>query len=261
MTRALLVVAMATGGGAWAADFSVDSPLKDERSLIAGRLGGSPADVVARGLVVSGARADVPYTQTGGEVVLQGGLHFFQTSMGGILGAEADFSLGGTTSERSNDGTVRDQRKDGGTAQERATPLVWMTMRLGLRAVLSLPVLQLGEQVAFRLGGAGGFLLDADGSRSYLFSPVFTAGAQLGFVLGPLAGLASWLAVPTQGLEQTLTRHKVSLELGVGPIVLGGSWQLDALTLAPLRAVAQGPLSSQTIGFHAGYRFPALELN
>ena len=89
---------------------------------------------------------------------------------------------------------------------------------------------------------------------------LMSAGAQLGFVLGPVSGLASYLAIPTQGIDQTLTRHKLGLELGFGPVVVGASLQLDALTLEPVRGVPQGPLSSQTIGIHVGYRFPAFEL-
>jgi len=256
----LLVVMLLPAASALAADFSVGSPLTDERKAIAGRLGASPGDVSARGLIISGTSRDVPFSQGGGEVIVQGGLHFFQTSFGGILGAEADFSIGGATSEKSADGTVRDQRKEGGTAEERARTLVWMTSRLGLRVSLSLPMLQLGQRAAFRLGAVGGGLLEANGSRSFVFSPAFTAGAQLGFVLGPVAGLASYLAIPTQGLEQTLTRHKLGLELGFGPIVVGASLQLDAVTLEPVRGVPQGPLMSQTIGFHVGYRFPAFEI-
>ena len=252
------MVVTLVGLGAQAADFSVGSPLKDERKIISGRVGATPGDVSARGLFVSGTRGDLAYSQAGGEVVVRGGLHFFQTSFGGILGVEADFSIGASSNERSSDGTVRDQRREGGTAQQRAENLVWMTSRLGLRVSLSLPILQLGR-TAFRLGMVGGALLEADGSRTFEFSPAFTAGAQLGFVLGPLAGLASYLAVPTQGLEQTLTRHTLSLEFGFGPIVLGASLQLDALTLAPVRGVAQ-PLASQTIGVHAGYRFPPFEV-
>ncbi|MDP3238524.1 MAG: hypothetical protein Q8S33_35065 [Myxococcales bacterium] len=57
-----------------------------------------------------------------------------------------------------------------------------------------------------------------------------------------------------------MTRHKLSLELGVGPIVVGASLQLDALTLEPVRGVPQGPLASQTVGLHVGYRFPAFDL-
>lgn len=257
--RALAGVTVALVAAQAMADFSVGSPLKDERKLISGRVGATPGDVSARGLFVSGTHGGVAYSQAGGEVVVRGGLHFFQTSFGGVLGVEADFSIGGASSEKSSDGTVRDQRRAGGTAESRAQTLVWMTSRLGLRAALSLPILKLGGS-AFRLGMVGGALLEADGSRSFEFSPAFTAGAQLGFVLGPLAGLASYLAVPTQGLEQTLTRHGLSLELGVGPIVLGASLQLDAVTLAPLRGMAQGPIASQTIGVHAGYRFPPFEV-
>jgi hypothetical protein len=247
------------GSGALAADLSVGSPLKDERKVISGRVGASPGDVSARGLIISGTNRDVGYSQGGAEVIVQGGLHFFQTSFGGILGADADFSIGGTSSEKSTDGTVRDQRREGGTAAERAQSRVWVTSRLGVRVSLSLPILRLGRSVAFRLGATGGALLEANGSRSFAFSPAFTAGAQLGFVLGPLAGLASYV-VPTQGVEQTLTRHKVGFELGIGPIVVGASLQLDAVTLEPARGVAQGPIASQTIGFHAGYRFPAFDV-
>lgn len=260
MSARLLVLVLVPAASALAADFSVGSPLTDERKAIAGRLGASPGDVSARGLIISGTSRDVPFSQGGGEVIVQGGLHFFQTSFGGILGAEADFSIGGATSEKSGDGTVRDQRKEGGTAEERARTLVWMTSRLGLRVSLSLPILKVGRRAAFRLGAVGGGLLEANGSRSYEFSPAFTAGAQLGFVLGPVAGLASYLAVPTQGLEQTLTRHKLALELGVGPVVVGASLQLDAVTLEPVRGVAQGPLASQTIGIHVGYLFPAFDV-
>lgn len=262
MNARLLVVVMlmVPMSSALAADFFVDTPLKGERKVISGRVGSSPGDVTARGFIVSGTRRDVAYSQEGGEVVLQGGLHFFQTSFGGILGAEADFAIGGTNSEQSADGTLRDQRREGGTAAERARRLVWMTSRLGLRVSLSLPILQLGRRTAFRLGMVGGALLEANGSRSFEFSPAFTAGAQLGFVLGPVSGLASYLAIPTQGIGQTLTRHKLGLELGFGPVVVGASLQLDALTLEPVRGVPQGPLSSQTIGIHVGYRFPAFEL-
>lgn len=257
---ARLLVLVLVPASALAADFSVDSPLTDERKVISGRVGSSPGDVSARGLVVSGTRGDVAYSQQGGEVVLQGGLHFFQTSFGGILGAEADFAIGGTNSEQSADGTLRDQRREGGTAEERARRLVWVTSRLGLRVSLSLPILQLGRRTAFRLGAVGGAFLEANGSRSFEFSPAFSAGAQLGFVLGPVSGLASYLAVPTQGIEQTMTRHKLSLELGVGPIVVGASLQLDALTLDRVRGVPQGPLASQTIGIHVGYLFPAFDV-
>lgn len=260
MSARLFTVVTLIAVRALAADFTVGSLLKDERKIISGRVGATPGDVSARGLFVSGTRGDLPYTQAGGEVIVRGGLHFFQTSFGGVLGAEADFSIGGASSEKSSDGTMRDQRREGGTAAERAQSLVWMTSRLGLRVSLSLPILQLGSSTAFRLGMVGGALLEANGSRSYEFSPAFTAGAQLGFVVGPLAGLASYLAVPTQGLEQTLTRHTLSFELGVGPIVLGASVQLDALTLAAVRGAAQGPLTSQTIGVHAGYRFPPFDV-
>ncbi len=256
----MMTVMSLVSSSAFAADLSVGSPLTDERKVVSGRLGASPGDVSARGLVISGTSRDVPFTQGGGEVIVQGGLHFFQTSFGGILGAEADFSIGGATSEKSADGTVRDQRREGGTAEERARTLVWMTSRLGLRVSLSLPILQLGQRAAFRLGAVGGALLEANGSRSFAFSPAFTAGAQLGFVVGPVAGLVSYVAVPTQGIEQTLTRHKLALELGVGPVVVGASLQLDAVTLGAVRGVPQGPLASQTIGIHVGYRFPALEI-
>ncbi len=259
MSARLFVVVTLVGAGALAADFSVGSPLKDERKIISGRVGATPGDVSARGLFVSGTRAGVAYSQGGGEVIVRGGLHFFQTSFGGILGAEADFSIGGASSEKSSDGTMRDQRREGGTAEQRAQSLVWMTSRLGLRVSLSLPILKLGR-TAFRLGMVGGALLEANGSRSFEFSPAFTAGAQLGFVLGPLAGLASYLAVPTQGIDQTLTRHTLSLEFGLGPIVLGASLQLDAVTLPAMRGVSQGPIASQTIGVHAGYRFPPFEV-
>lgn len=260
MNARLLMLLLVPASSALAADFFVDSPLKGERKVISGRVGSSPGDVTARGFVVSGTRRDVAYSQEGGEVVLQGGLHFFQTSFGGILGAEADFAIGGTNSEQSADGTLRDQRREGGTAAERARRLVWMTSRLGLRVSLSLPILQFGRHAAFRLGAVGGAFLEANGSRSFTFSPAFTAGAQLGFVFGPVSGLASYLAVPTQGIEQTMTRHKLSLELGFGPIVVGASLQLDALTLEPVRGVQQGPLASQTIGLHVGYRFPAFDV-
>lgn len=260
MSARLFVVVTSFAFGAMAADFSVGSPLKDERKIISGRVGATPGDVSARGLFVSGTRGGVAYGQAGGEVIVRGGLHFFQTSFGGVLGAEADFSIGAASNEKSSDGTLRDQRREGGTAAQRAESLVWLTSRLGLRVSLSLPILQLGSSTAFRLGMVGGALLEANGSRSYEFSPAFTAGAQLGFVVGPLAGLASYLAVPTQGLEQTLTRHTLSLEFGVGPIVLGASLQLDAVTLEAVRGVAQGPLESQTIGVHAGYRFPPFDV-
>lgn len=243
-----------------AADFSVGSPLRDERKVLAGRLGATPGDVSARGLFVSGTRGDVPYTQAGGEVVVQGGLHFFQTSFGGLLGAEADFSLGGASNERTADGMVRDQRREGGTAEERTRNLVWVTSRLGVRFSLSLPMLLLSQRLAFRLGAVGGAFLEANGSRSFEFSPAFNAGAQLGFVLGPIAGLASYLAVPTQGIEQTLTRHKFSVEVGLGPIVIGASLQLDTVTLEAVRGVPQGPLTSQTFAAHVGYRFPPFEI-
>ncbi|MBM4780007.1 MAG: hypothetical protein GQE15_20055 [Archangiaceae bacterium] len=260
MNARVFVVLLLSSAQALAADFSVGSPLKDERKIISGRVGATPGDVSARGLFVSGTRGGVAYSQGGGEVIVRGGLHFFQTSFGGILGAEADFSIGGASSEQSSDGTMRDQRREGGTAAERAKSLVWVTSRLGVRVSLSLPILQLGSSTAFRLGMLGGALLEANGSRSFEFSPAFTAGAQLGFVLGPLSGLASYLAVPTQGIEQTLTRHTFSLELGVGPILLGASVQLDAVTLEAVRGVAQGPLESRTIGVHAGYRFPPFEV-
>ncbi|MDP1921240.1 MAG: hypothetical protein Q8L14_33675 [Myxococcales bacterium] len=260
MSARLLVLVLFPAASALAADFTVGSPLTDERKFISGRVGSSPGDVTARGLIVSGTRRDVAYSQAGGEVVLQGGLHFFQTSFGGILGAEADFAIGGTNSEKSSDGTVRDQRKEGGTAEERARTLVWMTSRLGLRVSLSLPILQLGRSSAFRLGVVGGALLEANGSRSFVFSPAFTAGAQLGFVFGPVAGLASYLAIPTQGIDQTLTRHKLGFELGIGPVVFGASLQFDAVTLEPVRGVPQGPLTSQTIALHVGYRFPAFNI-
>jgi len=245
-----------------AADFRVDSPLTDGRSVIAGRLGSSPGDVSARALFVNGQRSGLSYTQAGGEVLLQGGLHFFQTSFGAVFGAEADFSLGGESNETSSDGTLRDQRKDNLTTAERMKSVVWVTSRLGLRAALSLPIWQPGRTAAFRLGGLGGVTLDANGSRSFLLSPVFTAGAQLSFVLGPLAGLFTYMAIPTQSEfgKQTATAHKVTLELGVGPVLGGASMGLHDVAIASVRGLPAAALTSTTLAFHLGYRFPALNV-
>lgn len=259
--RALFVLLITASSLASAGeDLSIGSPLKDDRKIIAGRVGDSPGDVSARGLLVNGKRGDLPFTQAGGEVVVQGALHFFQASFGGILGAEADFSLGGASNEASPDGTVADQRRDNKTTEGRTKSLVWVTSRLSLRASLSLPILQLGDRVAFRLGALGGPMLEANGSRSFEFSPGFTAGAQLSFVVGPIAGLATYLAMPTQGEAQKTTSHKLSLELGIGPIAVGASWQRYDVSMPQKSGVPAFTVASEALALHVGYRFPALNV-
>lgn len=258
--RALIAGTLVLAATASAGDFTVGSPLTDERKVIAGRLGESPGDVSARALFVSGKRNDDTFTQAGGEVVVQGALHFFQTSFGGILGAEADFSLGGASNEKYADGTVRDQRRNPKNEEERTKDLVWVTSRLGIRFSLSLPILQLGQHLAFRLGAVGGAFIEANGSRSFEFSPGFTAGAQLSMVLGPVSALASYLSIPTQDLEAPFTAHKLTLDLGIGPVMLGATLHLASATIVPKSGMPGAAVTSQTLDFHLGYRFSALDL-
>lgn len=246
MKRALLGLLLCAASLARAGD--EERPVDTDAKWAVGRVGSHLLNVSGRGHYTQGDRDGLAYTQGGGEIALEGGGAVRITSFGSLVGFDFDVAMGLTSTEVSSDGTLRDARDD----DELGDPAkLWFTGRLGARLLIA--------PVSFGVGGfsarialLAGFTLEGNGARSWEMPGAMNIGGQL--VLGtegPFALHAAYLGTPRQGEEVQLIRHQVSLDVGLGPLVLGARWQLDDVTFT-------SPAARQTShGFFAtvGVRF------
>lgn len=232
----------------------LDGPLDDEREVVAGRLGNSVFSVMGRGQYVTGKRGDLgDFTQGGGELGIDFGALPFPTALGGMFGLEGEFSLGLMRTEAYASGQLRDQRKESDAGDPAK---LWLTLRIGLRYVLSPPPLMLGA-AGLRLGLVGGLQLEGSGARSWTLAGAFTAGAHLAFGTPSMGALFSWLAIPPQGDETALVRHQLSLDVGFGSFCVGARVQFDHVDDKTMRPAWTLESTSYSLAF--GYRGPSLK--
>lgn len=255
--RALVTLALLLGVMARAdTPFALDAPFDDERRAVTGFLGQSAGQVQTRGLSVSGHSPASTYTQGGGELSAELGVVPFPTTLGNVFGFEGELALGAMTSELWANGELRDQR-DASEAHDTARP--WITFRLGARFVVSPLTVGFGLG-ALRVGLVAGGQLEANGARSFVMAGAFTAGAHLNLNVRGLAVQLAWLAVPPQGDPLTLVRHRFTLDVGLGPLVLSGRLQLDHFENPRPAQGTPGALDSLTFGLALGYRFAPFQL-
>lgn len=244
MKRALIAVVLSSLS-AFAAE---EKPIDTNAKWAVGRIGRHLLNVSGRGQYTVGQRDGVAFSQGGGEVALEGGGAVQITSFGSFIGFDFDAALGMTTTEVYADGTLRDARDDD-EAGDPSKP--WLTARLGARLVVA-PLAFGFDGFAVRLGLLAGLTLEGSGARSWEMPGAMNIGAQLVIGTDGFFGLqAAYLATPRQGEKLFLIRHQASLDLGLGPLVIGGRWQLDEVTFTEPAA----QLSSQSFFVTLGVRF------
>lgn len=225
-----------------------ERPRETPAKWATGRVGPYLFNVAGRGHYTLGERDGVAFTQGGGEVTLEGGGAVQITSFGSHIGFDFETAVGLTTTEVYADGTLRDQRDD----DEREDPArAWLTARVGARLLVA-PVTFGFDGFSVRLGLLAGVMLEGSGARSWTMPGALNIGAQLVIGTDGVFGLhASYLATPRQGEELLLIRHQASLDLGFGPLVIGGRWQLDEVTFTAPAA----QLSAHSFFVTVGARF------